>query len=116
MGSRMLLAAPLLFAAMVLSAPLAADEVPSAEALALGKSLYREKCRDCHGSRANLKALGQSERLNTLETDAIIAKLRAVQAEANPSTPPDIAKSGLSEDEIQALGIYIHSLQRKRRR
>ena len=109
MRSRMLFA-PLLLGTLLLSAPLA---VAVAADLETGKSLYREKCRDCHGSRGQQRALGKSRMLNRLETDAIIAKLREVQEAGNPSTPADIAKSDLSDDEIQSLGIFIQSLKRR---
>ncbi len=101
-----MLFAPLLLGALVLSAPLAATDLET------GKSLYREKCRDCHGSRGQSRALGKSKVLNRLETDEILAKLRAVQ-EGKAEEPPDVAKSDLSEDDIQFLGIYIRSLKRR---
>ncbi len=107
MRSRMLFV-PCLLGALLLSAPLAF----SAD-LESGKSLYREKCRDCHGSRGQQRALGKSKMLNRLETDSIIAKLREVQEAGNPGTPADVAKSDLGEEEIRSLGIFIQSLKRR---
>ena len=107
-----MLFAPLLLGALLFAAPLAAREA-STEVLETGKSLYREKCRDCHGSRAQQRALGKSKVLNRLKTDEIIAKLREVRDAGNAETPADIAKSDLGEDDIQSLGIYIQSLKRR---
>lgn len=105
--------APVLLGALLFALPLLAEDAPSSDAMALGKSLYAEKCRDCHGRRAHRRALGKSKVLNTLETDEIIVKLREVQENRNPTTPQDIAKKGLGEDDIRSLDIYVRSFKRR---
>ena len=100
------------FCALFLFPPLApavADDRP----VAAGKAIYAERCEQCHGRRANQRAMGVSKMLIRVPNGEIVATLRAHQG-----TPPapdaamkDKMKSGLPEADIESLRAHIDSLR-----
>jgi len=77
-----------------------------------GQGLYEERCAECHGTHGQDKALGQSKILNRLDTAGIDAKLRANQKSPASPAMKDKMKSGLADDEIQALIDHIGKFTR----
>jgi cytochrome c553 len=102
----LLLILPLAF---VQNAPARADETQAAT----GKAIYAERCEQCHGRRANQRALGVSKILIRVPDAEIVAKLREHQDDppAPDAAMKDKMKSGLAEGDIESLRLYIDSLR-----
>ncbi|MCB9959733.1 MAG: c-type cytochrome [Rhodospirillaceae bacterium] len=76
-----------------------------------GRDLFRGSCRDCHGSRADQSALGQSRIVAELEAEEIVAALAEIRDYGDLSSMQNRIKSALSDDDIRALAAYIATLQ-----
>lgn len=76
-----------------------------------GRTLFQSTCRDCHGSRANQSAFGQSRIIAELEAEEIVAALSEIRDYGDLSSMQNRIKSALTDDDIRALAAYIATLQ-----
>ncbi len=74
-----------------------------------GKGLYL-KCAGCHGSSAEMPALGKSQIIKGWEKDKIVAALKGYKDDSYGGVMKGVMKgqvANLSDEEIDALGAYI---------
>lgn len=72
-----------------------------------GQTIYRGPCRDCHGRRGELEALGQSRRLADLGAAEVVEALTTLRDAGDLSAMQNRIKSSLTDDDIRALAAYI---------
>ena len=99
---------PLLFVVLfTISAPRLSRAQDLQAELQRGHDLYADRCTQCHGETGNEKAMGRSKKLNILALSDIDAKLKKYQFGLPAKAMRDKMKSGLSEDDIRALSLFI---------
>ena len=80
-----------------------------------GSTLYKQKCKSCHGVKAERKAMGKSKVIKGMSVVSIEKDMRAYASGKRKATSyvSKIKKSFLkkySKKELRDLSIYIHSL------
>ncbi|AEO49337.1 c-type cytochrome [Rhodospirillum rubrum] len=112
MMTRLSLPRPLLataaFATLIASAApaLAGDDALISE----GAALFSLSCRDCHGRAGEKAALGLSRPVAALSAAEITAALDE-RRRRPPRSMQDRIKSGLTDDDVEALAAYIASIK-----
>ena len=79
----------------------------------LGKELYTKKCASCHGKDADKKAMGTSEKINTLTLEEIKNSLIGYQDGSYSGKYKSMKRSlarKLGQEDISAVAAYIQTL------
>ena len=82
---------------------------------ASGSTLYKQKCKSCHGAKADKKAMGKSKSISAMSVGSIEKAMHDYSSGKRKSmsfvikVKQDFVKHH-SKNELRALSTYIHSL------
>ena len=82
---------------------------------ASGASLYKQKCKNCHGSHGEKKAMGKSKAIHKMSVSAI-EKSMYDYASGKKKAMSYVVKvkkdfvHGHNDKTLHALAVYIHGL------
>jgi len=82
---------------------------------ASGSTLYKQKCKSCHGAKADKKAMGKSRAISAMSAKSIQKAMHDYSSGKRKSmsfvmkVKQDFVKHH-SKKELCALATYIHSL------
>lgn len=76
-----------------------------------GKPLYQRDCAGCHGRNADKKALDRALPLRSLSEEDIVNGLKD-RREGKIVGAGNRAKARLSDEDIQALAVYLSGLNK----
>ena len=82
---------------------------------ASGSTLYKQKCKSCHGVKADKKAMGKSKAISPMSVSSIEKAMHDYSSGKRKSmsfvmkVKQDFVKHH-SKKDLRALAAYIHSL------
>ena len=82
-----------------------------------GKEVYYQKCITCHGVNGEKKAIGISKEINTLTAKEVQSALNGYKNDTYGGKYKNLKRSmsrTLSNDDINALSVYIQTLKPKK--
>lgn len=81
------------------------------QAADLRAAILANPCAGCHGMDG--VSPGTIPSINHLSSDAIVAAMKAFKSGERPGTVMDRIAKGYTDEEIQRIADYFHSLEKK---